>query len=169
MRNIIVMIACAVAGCINAPQAQHEAPVSSSAPASYAKPAAIESGTTETASTETAAPATAGLADLDAMTFDCPKAGLNAAARAAARIPSQGTYQFSYFRIINDAHHAAYEVHFRSNYVGEPTLRYCVSIYCQQGWNPGTTRTDVRLMSDERTHAGPPTACSAHPDAAKKK
>ena len=61
--------------------------------------------------------------DLDAMTFDCPKAGLNAAAREAAKVPSQGTYQFSYFRIVNDAHHATYEVHFRSNYVGEPELQ----------------------------------------------
>ena len=164
MRNIIVVVALAVAGCVNAPQAQHEAAVSSSAPASYAKPAAIETDATEAAD-EPTAPATVGLADLDAMTFDCPKAGLNAAAREAAKAPSQGTYQFSYFTIINDAHHATYEVHFKSNYVGEPELRYCVSIYCQQGWNPGTTRTDVRLMSDER----PEEACGAHGDAAKKK
>ena len=53
------------------------------------------------------------------MTFGCPKAGLNAAAREAAKVPSQGTYQFSYFKIINDSHHAAYEVHFKSNYQGE--------------------------------------------------
>ena len=60
------------------------------------------------------------------MTFGCPKAGLNAAAREAAKVPSQGTYQFSYFKIINDSHHAAYEVHFKSNYAGEPDLKYCV-------------------------------------------
>ena len=53
------------------------------------------------------------------MTFSCPKAGLNAAAREAAKVPSQGTYQFAYFRIINDSHHASYEVHFKSNYQGE--------------------------------------------------
>ena len=41
-------------------------------------------------------------------------------------MPSQGTYQFSYFKIINDAHHAAYEVHFKSNYEGEAELKYCV-------------------------------------------
>src|SRR5918995_3942756 len=61
-----------------------------------------------------------GLSDLDAMTFGCPKAALNAAAREAAKAPSQGTYQFSYFNIVNDAHHAFYEVHFKSNYQGEP-------------------------------------------------
>jgi hypothetical protein len=93
-----------------------------------------------------AATATSGLADLDAMTFSCPKAGLNAAAREAAKVQSQGTYQFSYFRIVNDAHHASYEVHFKSNYEGEPDLQYCVAIYCQQGWDPKTTRAEVTLM-----------------------
>jgi hypothetical protein len=161
MRNIIVMTAFAVAGCTNAPQVRDEAAVSSGVPASHAKPAAIE----------TAAPASHRLDDLDAMTFDCPRAGLNAAAREAANVPSQGTYQFSYFKIINDAHHASYEVHFKSNYVGEPELRYCVAMYCQQGWNPNTTRTEVRLMSDERSGAaaGRQAACGAHADAAKKK
>ncbi len=104
---------------------------------------------------EQAAPVTVeaaggGLRDLDAMTFGCPKAGLNAAAREAANVPSQGTYQFSYFRIVSDSHHASYEVHFKSNYVGEPDLEYCVSVYCQQGWDPKTTKTSVRLMSDAR-------------------
>ena len=84
---------------------------------------------------QTPAPST-GLSDLAAVTFSCPQAGLNAAAREAAVVPSQGTYQFSYFRIVNDAHHAAFEVHFKSNYVGEPELKYCVSLYCQQGWDP---------------------------------
>jgi hypothetical protein len=160
MRNITIMTALAVAGCINTSPAQHEDASSSSVPAAVAKPAA----------TDTAAPASQGLADLDAMTFDCPKAGLNAAAREAAKVPSQGTYQFSYFKIINDAHHASYEVHFRSNYVGEPELRYCVLMYCQQGWNPNTTRIDVRLMSDESPGgAGRQEACGAHADAAKKR
>ena len=105
------------------------------------------------------------------MTFDCPRAGLNAAAREAAKIPSQGTYQFSYFKIINDAHQAFYEVHFKSNYVGEPELRYCVAMYCQQGWNPNTTMTDVRLMSDERSGAaaGREAACGTHTNATRKK
>lgn len=161
MRTITIMTACAVAGCVNAPQAQDTPAPSPSVAASPAKAAAID----------TAAPASQGLADLDAMTFDCPKAGLNAAAREAAKVPSQGTYQFSYFMIINDAHHASYEVHFKSNYVGEPELRYCVSMYCQQGWDPSTTRTDVRLMSDEgsRAAAGRQAACGAHADAAKKR
>jgi hypothetical protein len=161
MRNIIVMTAFAVAGCVNAPQVQDEGAVSSGVPASHAKPAAIEN----------AAPASHGLDDLDAMTFDCPRAGLNAAARQAANVPSQGTYQFSYFRIINDAHHASYEVHFKSNYVGEPELRYCVAMYCQQGWNPNTTRTDVRLMSDEGpgAAAGREAACGAPTNDARKK
>ncbi len=69
-----------------------------------------------------AAPTADDLSDLDAMTFSCPKAALNAAAREAAKAPSQGTYQFSYFSIVNDSHHASYEVHFKSNYVGEADL-----------------------------------------------
>jgi hypothetical protein len=143
MRNIIVM-SFAVAGCVNAPQTQHEASATAP-PVGQAKPA-----TPETTGTETSAPLSQDLADLDAMTFDCPRAGLNAAARVAAKVPSQGTYQFSYFKIVNDAHHATYEVHFKSNYVGEPELRYCVSMYCQQGWDPRNTKIDVALMSDEQ-------------------
>jgi hypothetical protein len=160
VRIITITTAFAVAGCINAPPAQDEAASYSSVPVAAAKPAAVD----------IAAPASHGLADLDSMTFDCPKAGLNAAAREAAKVPSQGTYQFSYFRIINDAHHASYEVHFSSNYVGEPELRYCVFMYCQQGWNPNTTRIDVKLMSDEdpRAAAERRGACRAHADATKK-
>src|SRR5215204_4983408 len=74
-----------------------------------------------------AAPAADGLSDLAAMTFSCSQAGLNAAAREAAKVPSQGTYQFAYFKIINDSHHASYEVHFKSNYQGEMDLNYCVA------------------------------------------
>jgi len=99
------------------------------------------------------APAATGLRDLEAMTFACPKAGLNAAAREAAKAPSEGTYQFSYFRVVNDSHHASYEVHFKSNYQGEPELKYCVAIYCQEGWDPSTTKIDVRLMGAERKAA----------------
>jgi hypothetical protein len=100
------------------------------------------------------APESDGLSDLAAMTFSCPRAGLNAAAREAAKVRSQGTYQFAYFRIIDDAHHAAYEVHFESNYVGEPDLKYCVSMYCQQGWDPEKTEISVSLMSNEPQRAG---------------
>jgi hypothetical protein len=113
-------------------------------------------------------PASDGLSALNAMTFSCPKAGLNAAARQAAKAPSQGTYQFSYFKIISGGHHAAYEVHFKSNYAGEPDLRYCVEMYCQQGWDPQTTKTTITLMSTQR--AGVKThglACGGHEPAVK--
>ena len=98
------------------------------------------------------------------MTFDCPKAGLNAAAREAAKVPSQGTYQFSYFKLVSDAHHASYEVHFRSNSTDEPELRYCVSIYCQQGWDPKQTEVAVTLMSNKPGKRGenPESSCGMH-------
>ena len=96
------------------------------------------------------APAGDGLSDLNAVTFSCVRAGLNAAGREAAKAKSQGTYQFSYFKIIKDTHHSFYEVHFKSNYSGEPDLKYCVAIYCQQGWDPKTAQTSVRPMSNER-------------------
>jgi hypothetical protein len=102
------------------------------------------------APSEGIAPAGDGLSDLGAAAFGCVRAGLNAAAREAAKAPSQGTYQFSYFKIIKDSHHSFYEVHFKSNYSGEPDLKYCVAIYCQQGWDPKTTQTSVKLMSNER-------------------
>jgi hypothetical protein len=81
------------------------------------------------------------------MTFSCPKAALNAAAREAATVRSQGTYQFAYFKINNDSHHSSYEIHFKSNFAGESDLKYCVAIYCQQGWDPKTAKTSVTLMS----------------------
>jgi hypothetical protein len=155
MRSFIVIAAVLTAGCINTPQRHDQAAESPNVAASPAKLIANEN----------VAPATRGLDDLDAMTFDCPKAGLNAAAREASKVPAQGTYQFSYFRIINDAHHATYEVHFKSNYVGEPELQYCVSIYCQQGWDPRRTMVGVALMSNE-AHAA---ACGVHGDGGKGK
>jgi hypothetical protein len=106
------------------------------------------------------------LSDLDALTFGCPKAALNAAAREASTVKSQGTYQFAYFKIISDSHHGAYEVHFKSNYPGEADLNYCVALYCQQGWDPKTTKTSVTLMDSKRqakgaaAHGG---ACAAKP------
>ncbi len=102
------------------------------------------------------APAGHGLSDLDAMTFSCSKAGLNAAAREAAKVRSQGTYQFAYFKIISDTHHAAYEVDFKSNYEGEEDLKYCVALYCQQGWDPNTTEISVTLLDDEHQPVGDP-------------
>jgi hypothetical protein len=135
--TIAVLGACGLASYAQA------VPNSQTAPAPQGKPPAAA---------ETALPG-GGLRDLDAMTFSCPKAGLNAAAREAAKVPSQGTYQFSYFRIVSDTHHASYEVRFKSNYEGEPELKYCVAIYCQQGWDPKTTKVEVRLMGNERTPA----------------
>ena len=103
------------------------------------------------------APEELGLTDLNAMTFSCAKAGLNAAAREAAKAPARGSYQFSYFRIVSSSHHSSYEVHFKSNNYEDPELKYCVSIYCQQGWNPKTANLSVNLMSK----ASPPTRAGA--------
>src|SRR6188472_3616165 len=127
MKNFIVVPIVALAACTNMQSAQNPAPTTS--------PTHPAMGHAKLAAVSDPATLTQGLADLDNMTFDCPKAGLNAAAREAAKVPSQGTYQFSYFKIINDTHHAAYEVHFKSNYEGEADLKYCVAMYCQQGWN----------------------------------
>ena len=110
------------------------------------------------------------LEDLAAITFGCPRAGLNAAAREAAKVRSQGTYQFSYFKINSDSHHASYEVHFKSNYAGEPELKYCVLVYCQQGWDPKTSKTTVTPIpaAPERGAAGAHAAmCGVPPPPAK--
>lgn len=117
------------------------------------------------------APADNGLNDLASMTFGCPKAALNAAAREAAKVQAEGTYQFAYFGIVSDSHHGAYEVHFKSNYQSEPLLKYCVSIYCQQGWDPKTSKTEVALI-EEPAKPGTHNMCDAEhkqPPAAKKR
>jgi hypothetical protein len=62
----------------------------------------------------------------------------------------RGTINFAYFRLINASQHSSYEVDFVSNYPDEPLLKYCVSAYCQQGWDPKTT---VSLMSKGPTGA----------------
>jgi hypothetical protein len=95
-----------------------------------------------------------GLKELDAMTLSCPRAALNAAARKAAEVPSQGTYQFAYFNILNGSHHARYEVHFESNYEGEPDLKYCVAVTCQEGWDPSQGQLSVTPMSSGPGVAG---------------
>jgi hypothetical protein len=117
-------------------------------------PDAAQTPPQPTAPAPDAPPADNGLNDLAAMTFGCPKAALNAAAREAAKAPSEGTYQFAYFGVLSDSHHAAYEVHFKSNYQSEPLLKYCVAIYCQQGWDPRTTKTEVSLMPATNDAAG---------------
>ena len=112
-----------------------------------AQNAAAPAGTTpEQAATDPDPAVPAGLRDLEKTTFACPKAALNAAAREVAKYKSEGTYQFSYFNIVSASHHAAYEVHFTSNYLAEPVLKFCVAIYCQQGFDPATTKTSVALM-----------------------
>jgi hypothetical protein len=116
-----------------------------------------------------AAAASSGLSDLEALTRSCSMAALNAAARRAAAAPSQGKYQFSFFNIISDSHHAQYEVHFMSNYEGESVLKYCVEIYCQQGWDPKTAKATITVMSNapQRRSADPHrTGCGViHPPA----
>ena len=116
-----------------------------------------------------AAPVSSGLSDLEALTRSCTIAALNAAARRAAKAPTHGKYQFSYFNLISDSHHAQYEVHFTSNYEGESELRYCVEIYCQQGWDPKTANASITLMpSTPRRAAADPhrTGCGqTHPPA----
>jgi hypothetical protein len=140
MNNVLMTTVAALAACMTVAAAQTvPAPQGQSAPAAPTEPASY------------------GLSDLDAMTFGCPKAALNAAAREASQVRSQGTYQFSYFKIVNDSHHAAYEVHFKSNYEGEADLKYCVAIYCQQGWDPKTTKTTVTPIGKER-----PAKAAAH-------
>lgn len=144
MKHLIVVPIVALAACVSQQSGQRAGQTPPQTVMAHAKPAPA-------ADPDTAAQ---GLIDLDNMTFDCPRAGLNAAAREAAKAPSQGSYQFSYFKLVNDAHHAWYEVHFRSNHVDEPELRYCVSIYCQQGWDPAKTQVVVALMSDEPEKRG---------------
>jgi hypothetical protein len=60
---------------------------------------------------------------------------------------------------VSDSHHAAYEVHFKSNYNGEKDLKYCVTLYCQQGWDPRTAKTTVTWMNDP--HRDPTTGAHA--------
>jgi len=139
MKSILVITVLTIAACSFVLQAQTDA----TGTQTMARP---EEQSTSVANTTAASD---GLAELDAMTFGCPKAALNAAAREAAKVPSQGTYQFAYFNILNDSHHSTYEIHFKSNYQGEPELKYCVSLYCQQGWDPKTAKTSITLMSDD--------------------
>lgn len=110
-------------------------------------------------------PANDGLSDLGAMTFSCPKAGLNAAAREAAKVSSQGHYQFAYFRIVNDAHHSVYEIHFKSNYQSEADLKYCVSVYCQQGQDQAPSVkliTNASLSATSTMGSAQSTVCGDH-------
>jgi hypothetical protein len=143
MKHLIGITAGALVACSAGPHAQ-----------SGAAPQPAPTPPEPSAPVADSVPASDGVSDLGARTFGCVKAGLNAAAREAAKVPSQGTYQFSYFKLLDESHHSTYEVHFKSNYQGEADLQYCVAIYCQQGWDPKTTRASVRLMSKERQPKG---------------
>ena len=143
MKNIVTGVAIALVASSTMPRVQTALAQEPPAPASEA------------------AAADGGLNDLATMTFGCPKAALNAAAREAAKVRSQGTYQFSYFKIVSDSHHSAFEVHFKSNYNGEKDLKYCVAMYCQQGWDPQTTKTMITLMNDPRQPPGHGASCTA--------
>lgn len=159
MRNLIASAAVVLTAWSTVSQAQTASTVAQPAP------------TPQSAAVADMPPASNDLSDLNAMTFACPKAALNAAAREAAKIRSQGTYQFSYFKIASDSHHSFYEVYFRSNYSGEQDLKYCVALYCQQGWDPKTTKASVTLMSDARKSsatAAHGAHCGAHPKTEKR-
>jgi hypothetical protein len=149
MTRIMVTTAVALAVCSTVSYAPTVA-ATQTVPAAQAAPPSLE----QPAPVADTAAKSEGLSDLDAMTFGCPKAALNAAAREASTVQSQGTYQFSYFKIVNDSHHAAYEVHFKSNYPGEADLNYCVAVYCQQGWDPKTTKASVTVMGSGRPAKG---------------
>lgn len=142
LHHIVTAAAFALAAGAAAAYAQVAArsePVSAAAPVQAAATAPLQPDAAQSAGG-------AGLDDLNAMTFDCPRAALNAAAREAAKVPAQGTYQFAYFAIVNASHHASYEVRFTSNYAGERDLDYCVALYCQQGWDPAKAKAEVRLL-----------------------
>ena len=163
MKNILAGMAVALIGCRTASQTRTASVVPQTTPpaAPVAETSAPPVAGTPAAPVVESPAADNGLNDLAAMTFGCPKAALNAAAAAAAKVPSQGTYQFAYFGIVSDSHHALYEVHFKSNYQSEALLRYCVAIYCQQGWDPKTTKALVTLI-DDTNHAARAKASESH-------
>jgi hypothetical protein len=144
MKHIILLATIVLAACTTATPTQTATSAQSVTPTESVTPAQEQP-----IPVAGIAPTSDGLGDLEAMTLGCPKAGLNAAAREAAKVTSQGHYQFAYFRIVSDSHHSSYEVHFKSNYHGEPDLKYCVSVYCQQGWDPKTSKTSVSLIGNK--------------------
>ena len=167
MKRIVVLatVALSASACSTGTPTKSATTAQPPAAAAPAQQAAVSTQATAPAPEQAApvagvSPAISGLSDLDTITFGCSKAGLNAAARAAAQAPAQGRYQFSYFNVISDSHHAVYEVHFKSNHHADKELKYCVSVYCQQGWDPTTSKTSVNLMSDSTP--GKPGAAAAH-------
>jgi hypothetical protein len=164
MKHIVVLTTVALSACSTVTPSKTATPTQPPAAAASAQPTvptqAAAPAPEQAAPVAGVAPAISGLSDLEAITFRCSKAGLNAAAREAAKAPGQGQYQFSYFKIISDSHHSVYEVQFKSNHHGDKDLKYCVSVYCQQGWDPTTSKTSVNLMSDSAP--GKAGAASAH-------
>jgi hypothetical protein len=145
-----VLVGCSTQG---GPPPVQTGPVQCAEPhAAVAPPVAAQPVLPVPAPTQPSAAAAAakdnGLDDFAALTFGCPKAALNAAAREAAKVRSEGTYQFTHFDLVSDTHQGVYEIHFASNYPEEPVLRYCVAIYCQNGWDPKTTEPSVTLMTE---------------------
>src|SRR5262245_60824887 len=106
MKNLLAGLAVIVTACTPAAPAAPPACVpQSTAPAAQVadKPGPAVAATPAAPVAESPA-ADNGLNELAAVTFGCPKAALNAAASAAAKVPSEGTYQFSYFGIVSDSH-----------------------------------------------------------------
>jgi len=152
MKKLMILAAIMLSACSTATSKQAASPAEA-APASQEQPSPSDD----------TPPVGGGLSDLDKMTFACSKAGLNAAAREAEKATTQGNYQFAYFRLVSDSHHSVYEVHFKSNNSGEPDLKYCVSVYCQQGWDPSTSKPpSVRLISDGSQPAGASAVGAVH-------
>ncbi len=152
MKNILVLTTAVLSACSTATPPQSGAQTTN--PAQIASSKQIGSrAQAASVPREQAAPGAASAAaeislnDLSVMTFSCAKVGLNAAAREAAKERAKGNYQFSYFRLVSSSHHSTYEVHFTSNNYEDPDLKYCVSVYCQQGWDPKTANPSVSSMS----------------------
>lgn len=167
MRNILVLTTIVLSACSTAaPQpsgGRDEIPTQTASPTQTEVRAQTPTPPPEQPAPR-AAPAAAEITlnDLNAMTFSCTKAGLNAAAREAAKSPAKGTYHFSYFRLVSSSHHSTYEVHFKSNNYEDEELRYCVSVYCQQGWDPKTANLSVRLMGRAARPAGAKVPAAEH-------
>ena len=174
MKNILVLTTVVLSACSTTTPPQSGAQTTN--PAGTAS--STEIGSRAQASTPPREQATPGadsaaaeisLNDLNVITFSCAKVGLNAAARKAAQERANGSYQFSYFRLVSSSHHSTYEVHFKSNNYEDPDLKYCVSVYCQQGWDPKTANPSVSSMSKatrptraNAADAEPVTDCGAH-------
>lgn len=159
MKNILVLTTVVLSACSTAAPApggaQTATPVQAASPTQISPRAQAPTSPQEQAAPGTAPTAAAtdpGLNDLNAITFNCAKVGLNAAAREAthkaAEVRAKGSYQFSYFRLVSSSHHSTYEVHFKSNNYEDQDLKYCVDVYCQQGWDPKTANPTVRPMDN---------------------